>query len=99
MDLKSTEAEVIAQELMKLFSGVGVPDELLMDQGSNFTLQLLKEVYRMLKVQWIQTSPYHPQTDGLCECLNQTLVSMVKKFSKQDPKNWDKLLPYLLFVY
>ena len=31
-----------------LFSRVGVPEEILPDQGSNFTSQLLKEVYRML---------------------------------------------------
>ena len=70
---KSIEAEVIADELMKLFSRVGVPEEILTDQGSNFTSQLLKEVYHMLKVQVILTCPYHPQTDGLCEHLNETL--------------------------
>lgn len=36
--LKSMEAEVIAEELMKLFSRRGVPEEILTDQGSNFTL-------------------------------------------------------------
>ena len=45
--LKSIEAEVIAEELMKLFSRVSVPKEILTDQGSNFTSQLLKEVYRL----------------------------------------------------
>ena len=54
--LKSTEAEVIAEEMMKLFSRVGVPQEILTDEGSNFTLQLLKEVYRTLNVRAIKTS-------------------------------------------
>ena len=76
--LKSIEAEVIAEELMKLFSRVGVPEEILTDQGSNFTSQLPKEVYRMLKVQLVWTNPYPPQTDGLCERFNQTLVVMLK---------------------
>lgn len=97
--LKNIEAEVIAEKLMKLFSRVSVPKEILTDQGSNFTSQLLKEVYRMLKVQSIRISPYHPETDGLCERFNQTLVGMLKTFVKQDPNNWDKLLPYLLFAY
>ena len=55
--LKSTEAELIAKELMKLFSRVGIPEEIMMDEGSNFTSQLLKKVYCMLKVQPIRTSP------------------------------------------
>ena len=82
--LKSIEAEVITEELMKLFSRVGVTDqEILTYQGSHFNSQLLKEVYRMLKVQPIRTSPNHPDTDGLCE----------------RPNNRNKLLPYLLFAY
>ena len=53
----------------------------------------------MLKVEPIWTSPYHPQTHGLCERFNQPLVGKVKKFAKQDPKNWDKFLLYLLSAY
>ena len=64
--LKSTEAEVIAEELMKLFSRVGVSQEILTNQGSNFTLHLLKEVYRTLKVRAIKTSLYHEGTEIFC---------------------------------
>ena len=40
----------------------------------------------------------HPQIDGLVEHFNQTLKSMIHKVSKKDGKDWDRLLPYLLFV-
>ena len=73
--LRSIDAEHIAEELIKVFSRVGVPREILTDQGSNFTSQLLAEVYRLLHIQPIKTSPYHPQTDGLVERFNQTLKS------------------------
>ena len=75
--LKLIDAEHIAEELMTLFSRVGVPREILTDQGSNFTSKLLTEVYKMLHIQPILTSPYHPQTDGLVERFNQTLKSML----------------------
>ena len=52
---------------MVVFARVGVPQDILTDQGSNFTSQLLREVYNLLKVQVIQTSPYHPQTDSMVE--------------------------------
>ena len=78
---------------------MGVAQEILTDQGSNFTSQLLKELYRMLKITPIQTSPYHPQTDGLVERFNATLKSMLKKMSKDDLSEWDRWLPYLLFAY
>ena len=97
--LKSIDAEHIAEELVKVFSRVGIPQEILTDQGSNFTSQLLSEIYRLLHVHPIRTSPYHPQTDGLVERFNKTLKSMLRKASADIGKDWDKLLPYLLFAY
>ena len=52
----------------------------------------------MLGIHHIKTSPYHPQTDGMVEKFNGTLKNMIKK-TTDDPKDWDKLLPYLLFAY
>ena len=84
---------------MILFARVGIPKEILTDQGSNFTSQLLSEVYRMLQISPIRTSPYHPQTDGLVERFNQTLKAMLRRTAVEEGKDWDKLLPYLLFAY
>ena len=97
--LRSIDAEHIAEELIKVFSRVGVPKEILTDQGSNFTSQLLAEVYRLLQIQPIKTSPYHPQTDGLVERFNQTLKAMLRKTAWDEGKDWDKWVPYLLFAY
>ena len=50
--LKSIDAGSVAEELVTMFSRVGVPREILTDQGTNFTSKLLKEIYRLLHVQW-----------------------------------------------
>ena len=97
--LRSIEAKKIADELIKLFSKVGIPQEILTDQGSNFTSKLLKEIYKLLHIKGITTAPYHPQTDGMVERLNGTLKAMIRKFTVSDPHNWDQLVPYLLFAY
>ena len=55
--LRCIDAEHIAEELIKVFSRVGVLKEILTDQGSNFTSQLLTEVYRLLHIQPIRKSP------------------------------------------
>ena len=97
--LRSIDAETIADELIRVFARVGVPQRILTDQGSNFTSTLMKQVANLLRINQIQTSPYHPQTDGLVERFNGTIKSMLRKFVKDAPKQWDELIPYLLFAY
>ena len=97
--MKTVDAEAVAEELLKLFSRVGIPREILTDQGTNFTSQLLGELYRLLGVKALRTTPYHPQTDGLVERFNGTLKAMLRKSAREDGKDWDKLLPYVLFAY
>jgi transposase InsO family protein len=97
--LRSIDAEHVAEELVKLFSRVGIPKEILTDQGTNFTYQLLAKVYRLLHIHALRTSPYHPQTDGLVERFNQILKSMLRKHTTKEGKDWDRLLPYVLFAY
>ena len=91
----SVDAPMLAKELITFFATVGVPEEILTDQGTDFTSQLLTEVYQLK----IRTIPYHPQTDGLVKRFNHTLKSMFRKTANKDCKDWDELLPYLLFAY
>ena len=97
--LRTVDAPTIAEELLKFFARMGVPEEILTDQGTNFTSQLLAEVYRLLHIKPIRTTPYHPQTDGLVERFNNTLKAMLRKAADDEGKDWDRLLPYLLFAY
>ena len=53
----------------------------------------------MLRVKPIRTTPYHPQTSGLVERFNQTLKAMLQRSVAESVKEWDKLIPFLLFAY
>ena len=97
--LSSTEAPKIAKELILLFSRVGIPEEILTDQGANFMSTMLNEVYHTLQITRIRTTPYHPQTDCVVERFNGTLKFMLRKFTSWNQKDWDDYLPYLLFSY
>ena len=97
--LQSIDVVHIAEEHIKVFARLGIPEEILSDQGSNFTSQLLAELHHLLYAHPIRTSPYHPQTDELVERFNQTLKSMLRKATTEEGKDWDKLVPYLLFAY
>ncbi|MCG8620720.1 MAG: hypothetical protein MJE68_01805 [Proteobacteria bacterium] len=84
--LRSIDASTIAEELVKMFARVGVPQEILTDQGSNFTFQLLAKIYRLLHIKPIKINLYHPQTDGLVKRFNQTLEAMLRKAATDEGK-------------
>lgn len=44
------------------------------------------------------TSAYHPQSNGLCERLNQTLQNILLKRVNDNHDDWDELLPAALFA-
>ncbi len=96
--LRTISAKSVAEALFRIISRVGIPKEILTDQGTVFMSRTLSELYELLGIKSIRTSVYHPQTDGLVERFNRTLKSMVPKFVKEDAKNWDKWLEPLLFA-
>ena len=63
--LPSTEAGCVTSKLVSVFTQIGVPDEILTDQGSRFMSALLEEVYWQLNIQRIRTTPYHPRLIAL----------------------------------
>ncbi|KAL2103518.1 hypothetical protein ACEWY4_000386 [Coilia grayii] len=97
--LRDVTAKRVATAMLQLFSRVGIPREVLTDQGPNFMSKTLRQVYDLLGIRRIRTTPYHPQTDGLVERFNQTLLNMLRKFVEESGKDWDQWLPYLLFAY
>ncbi|UYV71271.1 hypothetical protein LAZ67_8002457 [Cordylochernes scorpioides] len=45
------------------------------------------------------TTSYHPQTNGLTERLNRTLINMISMYVNTDQKNWDEILPFVTHAY
>ncbi|CDQ92886.1 unnamed protein product [Oncorhynchus mykiss] len=94
--LRSITTPKIISALVQLFSRVGIQDEILTDQGTNFTSRLMVQLHQQLGIKGLRITPYHPQTDGLVERFNQMLKNMLRKFVADTGKDWDKWLPFLL---
>ena len=94
------KAETIAKLFVEqIVCRHGIPEELLSDRGANFLSTLIQEICKLLGVSKINTSGYHPQTDGLVEKFNSTLINMIAKSCSAQDRDWDMHLPYLLFAY
>ena len=97
--LKNISTTAVAEALVSIFSRVGIPEEILSDQGTQFTSNVMKEVGRLLSVRQLTTTPYHPQCNGLVERFNGTLKTMLRRMCAERPKDWDRYIDALLFAY
>lgn len=96
--LKKIETPDVAEALIEIYSRMGLPTEILTDLGKQFTSDLMGEVCRLLSIKHLTTTPYHPQCNGLVEKFNGTLKSMIKKMCEEQPREWDRYIPALLFA-
>ena len=91
-----TIAKILVEEVVLRY---GFPSKLLSDRGTSFLSKLAKCVYKLLDIKKLNTTSYHPQTDGLVERFNRTLIEMISKFVDENQTNWDSFIPYLLYAY
>jgi len=96
--LPRIETERVAEALVDVFSRIGIPREMLTDQDSQFTSDIMREVSRLLSLRRM-TTPYHPMCNGLVEKFNGTLKQMLRRMCAERPKDWDKYINALLFAY
>ena len=75
------------------------PVRILSDRGRSFLSGLMAEVEKLLGFKKVNTTAYHPQTDGLVERYIQTLKAMLAKTLTEGGKDWDEKIPYVLFAY
>ena len=97
--LKKITTEAVAEALFDIYSRVGIPEEVLTDQGTQFMSECMQEVSRLLSIKGLTSTPYHPICNGLVERWNGTLKSMIKRLCQDQPKQWHRLINPVLFAY
>ena len=97
--LKKITTEAVAEVLLDIYSRVGIPEEVLTDQGTQFMSECMQEVSRLLSIKGLTSTPYHPICNGLVERWNGTLKSMLKRLCQDQPKQWHRLINPVLFAY
>ena len=82
--LDQTTATIAQLLVEQIVTRHGVPAEILSDRGRAFLSWLMQEAETLLGFHKVNTSAYHPQTDGLVKRYNQTLTSMLAKTVQDD---------------
>ena len=61
--------------------------------------EINSRLFELTDVKQCVTSAYHPQTNGLDERFNQTLITTIKKVIDVRQDDWDQHLPAALYAY
>jgi transposase InsO family protein len=77
----------------------GAPAQILTDQGSNFLSDLFKNTCKLLKLEKIQTTAFHPESNGSLERSHRVLAEYLRHYVCEDQTNWDERIPYAVYVY
>ena len=91
-----TAGETLRNGYFGLF---GTPAYLVSDQGKAFTGHVITHLCELYGVQKLRTSPYHAQTNGQVEHMNQTIICMIGNLEEDKKACWSKHLPELLLAY
>ena len=93
-------AETVAKVFVNEFvCRYGTPETLHSDQGRQFESGLFQEMCRLLEITKTRTSPFRPQSDGMIERFNRTLLSMLSHWAGKNQKSWDCKLPQVMLAY
>ncbi|GBM48452.1 Transposon Ty3-I Gag-Pol polyprotein [Araneus ventricosus] len=94
------EASTVAEELVRSWiSGYGVPMILHSDQGTNFNSALFTELCNLLGILKTRTTALHPESDGMVERFNRTILNHLSLFVSRNQTDWDTHLPLFLLAY
>ena len=81
------------------FSVFGFPQRLMSDQGTEFTGDVIAAMCKLLGIEKIRTTPYHPQGNGLAERVHQTLQRMIGKLDPEKHRKWPEHIASMMFAY
>ena len=95
--MKNIEAVTVADLLVKEFiCRYGIPRQIHSDQGRQFESEVFQQMCLLFDIDKTRSTAYHPQSNGLVERFNRTLLNMLTKFVSSD---WGQKLHFLMLAY
>ena len=96
---KTTSAKETAEAIFKeWFCRYGVPSFIISDRHKAFTADLTQTLFKLCGAKHIPISVRNPQSNGLCEQVNNRVINALK-IHCNDNQNWPKILPAISASY
>ena len=95
----ATAKDTVGIMMRLLISRHGCPRVIISDRGTQFDSELWGAVWKMLGTRISMATTHHPQSNGLTERSNRTLISLIRKYTQKHPNHWAEFLPLFEFAY
>jgi transposase InsO family protein len=93
---RATKKSVVEFIYEDIFTRFGVPCEIVTDQGTQFTSNMMKELTEKYGIKHCKSSPYHLQDNGQVESINKVLEAILTKIVQLHHQYWSYRLPEAL---
>ncbi|XP_028072301.1 uncharacterized protein LOC114274538 [Camellia sinensis] len=77
----------------------GIPRALVSDNGTQFDGKLFRGFCEELKIEFYNSTPAYPQSNGQAEASNKTILDGLKKRLEKAKGKWAEELPNVLWAY
>ena len=93
-------AEEVALNFMRyIVLQYGIPSSVVTDQGTQFMGNVFKRSCKLLRIHKLNTSAYHPESNGALERAHKTMREYLRCFCYPKGTHSHKWLPFACFVY
>ena len=93
--VSDTSARAVAEAFLQTWVACfGVPSTLTSDRGPQFTSALWAELCRLLGIDHVQTTAFHPQSNGLLERFHRRLKDALR--ARATCPSWAAQLPLIM---
>ena len=96
-------ADISAINIAEIFSRewifrYGAPERLISDQGANVAGDIIRSLCKLLNIQKLCTTPYHPQGNGKAERSIGNVKKLMRTTCSNNSGRWAEVLPSVLFA-
>ena len=96
VEMSSTTAMKTMEELRRMFAAYGLPEQLVTDNGPQFTAEEFAVFLKRNGIKHIKVALYHPSSSGAVERLVQTFKKAMRASEQSGLTLYQRLLSFLL---
>ena len=98
--LKTMKAEEVCSAFVDRWIAYhGLPKQVHCDQGTSFENSIFKSMCELLDIEKTRCTPRYPQSNGLVERAQRSLINMLNCVIQNNPFQWDRLIGLCALAY